>query len=114
MVLPNRVIDPKGWFASLLETITPNDHYFMVSEYTKKDFLRFYPEIISDINTTVTPLACSKVFQKVDEKDIFKAKEKYNIPVSKEYIFNLNSLDPRKNQIRIVRSFVSFIKKHKI
>lgn len=114
MVLPNRVIYPKGWFASLLKTITPNDHYFIVSEYTKKDFLRFYPEIISDINTTVTPPACSKVFQKVDEKDIFKAKEKYNIPVSKEYIFNLNSLDPRKNQIRIIRSFVSFIKKHKI
>ena len=41
-------------------------------------------------------------------------KTKYNIPADKKYLFSLCSLEPRKNLIRAVKSFIKFIDKHKI
>ena len=39
-------------------------------------------------------------------------KKKYNIPVEKKYVFSLCTLEPRKNLIRSVRTFLQFVKKN--
>jgi glycosyltransferase involved in cell wall biosynthesis len=51
------------------------------------------------------------------EKDKNKIKQvckKYNIPTDKKYVFSLCTLEPRKNLIRSVKTFIEFIKKNKI
>ena len=41
-------------------------------------------------------------------------RKKYHIPADKKYLFSLCSLEPRKNLIRSVRTFIKFIQKNKI
>ena len=43
-----------------------------------------------------------------------KIKSKYRIPENKNYVFSLCTIEPRKNLIRAVRSFLTFVKKNKI
>ena len=104
---------PKSWYQQLLKNINSKDHYFTVSEHTRKDFLKYCPQIDPNkIKTTL--LACNENFKLMAEDSIKKAKEKYNIPSDKKYIFSLCTLEPRKNLIRAVKTFIQFIKKNNI
>ncbi|MFQ6704222.1 MAG: glycosyltransferase family 4 protein, partial [Alphaproteobacteria bacterium] len=49
-----------------------------------------------------------------DDKKIKIVLKKYNIPTDKKYVFSLCTLEPRKNLIRAVKTFIEFIKKNKI
>ena len=100
------------WFKKLIEQMNNEDHYFAISESAKNDFLKFVPDLKPE-NITVTPLACSETFKPEKEKTQ-KALEKYNLPTDKKYIFSLCTLEPRKNLIRAIRTFIEFIKKNKI
>lgn len=100
------------WLLDVLKQMNNKDHYFANSLYTKNDFLKFVPDLKSE-NITVTPLACSETFKPEKEKTQ-KALEKYNLPTDKKYIFSLCTLEPRKNLIRAIRTFIEFIKKNKI
>ena len=60
-------------------------------------------------------LAADKCFkQEKEEALVAKIRNKYNIPSGKKYVFSLCSLEPRKNVVRIVRSFLKFVEKNKI
>ena len=101
------------WFSKLIQSINNKDYYFAISDYTRKDFLKYCPEIDPDkIKTTL--LACNENFKPKTENEIKKAKAKYNIPSDKKYIFSLCTLEPRKNLIRAVKTFIQFIKKNNI
>lgn len=64
---------------------------------------------------SVIPLATSENFyHEKDVKKIEKIRKKYNIPTGKKYVFSLCTLEPRKNLIRAVKTFIEFIKKNKI
>ncbi len=93
---------------------TSNDFFFCVSENTKKDYCKLFKKI-NDTNTTTTLLAASSNFK--PEHDPIKldlAKQKYNIPQDKRYVFSLCTIEPRKNLIRAVRCFLDFLNKNKI
>ena len=105
----------KHWFYNLTEYIKtkPNCKYFAISKSCKNDFVRLLNMNPDDI--TVIPLAANDNFyQEKDEKKIQDARKKYNIPADKKYVFSLCTLEPRKNLIRAVKTFIEFIKKNKI
>ena len=105
----------KYWYYDLVQYIKrkPACKYFAISENTKKDFIKLLDVNQDDI--VVIPLAANDNFyQEKDVKKIKKVCSKYNIPNDKKYVFSLCTLEPRKNLIRAVKTFIEFIKKNKI
>ena len=105
----------KYWFYDLVKYIKsrPNCKFFSNSLSTKQDFIKLLNMNQNDI--TVAPLAAGEYFyQETDKKKIQTVCEKYNIPVDKKYVFSLCTLEPRKNLIRAVKTFIEFIKKNEI
>jgi glycosyltransferase involved in cell wall biosynthesis len=104
----------KGWFANLIRNIKPSDYYFAISEETKRDFCHFFPRLKAN-QIWVTYLAAEESFEPVKETAILDSvKEKYKLPQEKKYIFSLCTLEPRKNLIRAVKAFITFVKKNNI
>ena len=104
----------KGWFFDIADGINDKDGYFTVSEHTKNDFLKLFPQLKSE-QITVTHLAASDNFyHETDKNKIGEARRKYNIPDDKKYVFSLCTLEPRKNLIRAVKTFVQFVRKNNI
>lgn len=103
-----------GWYLDLVNSFNKEYFYFAISENTKQDFLKLYGKKLDSEKIYVTPLACNENFTIADESIINQAKAKYHIPNDKKYIFSLCTLEPRKNLLRAVKTFVEFIKKNKI
>ncbi len=103
-----------GWFEQLVASLNLQDFYFSISDYTKSDFLRYCPNLDSDKITTI-PLSTNLPYKpNTKAKQLAAVCKKYNIPTDKKYLFSLCSLEPRKNLIRAVKTFLDFIKKNKI
>ena len=106
----------KYWYTHLINYIKSKDtecKYFSNSVSTKNDFIRLLDMNPDDI--TVTPLAAGDNFYpETDITKIAKICKKYNIPTDKKYVFSLCTLEPRKNLIRAVKTFIEFIKKNNI
>ena len=110
-IFPEYYIDNKAhWYNKLLESLNKDEYYFAISEYTKQDFLKHFPQIDPNKITT-TLLACDEKFDPRGKNLNPDIRVKYNIPEGKKYIFSLCSLEPRKNLIRTVKTFIQFIKK---
>lgn len=103
----------KSWYNQLTSSLNSEDYYFTNSEYTKKDYIKFFPQLNPEHMTT-TLLACSERFCKTDKEKTIAALKKYNLPTDKKYIFSLCTLEPRKNLIRAAKCFIEFIKKNNI
>lgn len=104
----------KGWFNQMINTLNNDDMYFSNSEYTKSDFLKFCPRLKTE-NIKTIPLSTNISYSPNNDANRLKVvKQKYNIPTDKKYLFSLCSLEPRKNLIRAVRSFIQFIEKNNI
>ena len=104
----------KHWFVDLIKTIGKDNLYFANSECTKNDFIKFFLQL-ADKGIIVAPLAANSSFQKYDDLEKIKTvKEKYHISGDKKYIFSLCTLEPRKNLIRAVKTFIQFIEKNNI
>ncbi len=105
----------KYWFYDLVQYIKSGkkSKYFAISENTKKDFVRLVNVDSDDV--VVMPLAASDNFYpETDDEKIAKIRQKYNIPTNKKYVFSLCTLEPRKNLIRAVKTFIEFVKNNKI
>ena len=97
------------WHKVLLKSINKEDYYFSVSENTKKDFIKYVPQINPNHIFTI-PLGIKDNLKHLNiNKDILN---KYNI--TKKYIFSLCAINPRKNLIRIIRNFFKFLEKNNI
>lgn len=84
-----------------------------VSEYSKKDILRYFP--VKENNVCVTPLAASEIFRPMDkEKCQSILKEKYNI--DSPFILYIGGFSKRKNVGLVIDSFINIYKNlpHKI
>ncbi|MFQ6726814.1 MAG: glycosyltransferase family 4 protein, partial [Alphaproteobacteria bacterium] len=101
-------------FITLTDSLNKDDYYFSISDYTKSDFLKYFANLDANKITTI-PLSTNFDYNPSKDKDrLIKAREKYNIPSDKKYLFSLCSLEPRKNLIRSVKTFIEFIKKNNI
>lgn len=116
VVHPDSFPDSKNkdfWFTKLVESLNSRSVNFVISKYTRKDFLKYVPKA-SAKNTITTLLAADRSFHKTSYEETLASLKKYNLPTGKKYIFSLCNLQPRKNLIRVIRTFLLFIKKHNI
>ena len=112
LILPEYFQDRSN-FLQMVNSINSRDFYFTVSRSTEKDFIKYCPQI-DPAKITVTYLACNERFVPANDDEIKQVRAKYNIPDGKKYIFSLCTLEPRKNLIRAVKTFIEFIKKNNI
>lgn len=110
LVLQEYKVDNKHWFSQLCQSLNINDTYFAISEYTKNDFIKYFP-FLKQAAIHVIPLATSNNVSKTMIQDFRKA---YNLPTSQHYILTICNAEPRKNLNMMINSFVDFIKKDKI
>ncbi len=90
-----------------------NDYLVMVnSENTKRDLIRFAAQVTPK-NIAVTQLACGNNYVPCTDR-IEEVKRKYKIPNDKKYVFSLCTLDPRKNLLRVAKTFLAFVKENEI
>lgn len=107
------------WNQRLVRGIQYVDYFFANSECTKRDYLELCKDLKED-KILVTPLACDCRFRakpqykKQDTSEIFYVKDKYDIPQGKKYVFSLCNIDPRKNLVRVIRTFIKFVNKNNI
>ena len=97
-----------SWFTRLINSINYDDYYICNSEYTKKDFLKYVPKIDKN-KIFVSLLACSESFSPQTQEKIKQSREKYNIP--EKYIFYIGNIEPRKNLLKMVKTFLMFLEK---
>lgn len=100
------------WYFEMFNSLNKDDFYFMNSKQTQIDFEK-YNDNISDSNSKVAYLACNEKFKPVKTK-LSSVKNKYHIPTDKKYIFSLCTLEPRKNLLRAIKTFIQFIDKNSI
>ncbi len=102
----------EGWFREMYNYLNAEDTYFANSDYTMFDFLK-YNKKINKNKIYSTLLGRNNLFNPT-VNNFDEIRKKYNIPKNSKYVFSLCTLEPRKNLIRTVKSFVDFIKKHNI
>ena len=83
-----------------------------VSEYSKKDILRFFPSFPAD-RIFVTPLATNTNFKPIS-KDYCKNYIKTNLKIDDPYILYIGGFSPRKNVRELILSFASIEKDLKV
>lgn len=86
------------------------DWILCISESTKSDLLSFFEGNLDPSKVSVTPLAASKAFLPVKDIRLIRATlTNYGIPYHYPYLLTLCTLEPRKNLITVIRSFVRLI-----
>ncbi|MBR1423955.1 glycosyltransferase family 4 protein [bacterium] len=105
--------DKNSWHARLLNSLNSKDYYFPISECTKRDFLTHF-SIINPDHVNSILLASDEHFKPQTLERIREVKGKYNIPENAKYVFSLCTLEPRKNLIRAVKTFIHFLQKNNI
>ncbi|WP_353570307.1 glycosyltransferase [Candidatus Albibeggiatoa sp. nov. BB20] len=97
-----------------LTRLLAKDKIFCVSESTKQDFCeytQFSPE-----NVIVTHLAADNYlfYPCTDKLKIAAIKYQYHIPTEASYFLSLATLEPRKNIIQAIDSFIQLLQSEKI
>lgn len=114
LMYPEFFGDTQEWVLELQKSLNFNDYYFSISDNTRHDFIKYTPEIDASKIMTI-PLGANELFvPDTSAKHITEIKQKYDIPADKKYLFSLCTLEPRKNLIMAVKSFIRFIEKNKI
>lgn len=98
----------------VVESISPDDFAFCVSESTKADLCELSD--ITEDRIFVNHLAASPdiFYQEKQPSRIRKALQKYHIPEENSYFLSICTLEPRKNVDSVIRSFVNLVEQEKI
>src|SRR5690554_960786 len=107
-------LEKESWFYDLTNSLNSKDNYFTISKSAKKDFCSLF-NILNPNNLTVTYLAADSNYKHIEDSLLLnKIQNKYKLNKEKKYVFSLCTIEPRKNLIRAVRTFIEFINKNKI
>lgn len=104
--------DSRFWYRLLIGQINPQGRYFAISQATKNDFCRLFPQLLPE-QITVTYLGKNDRYRYIERPDV-KVLEKYGIDQDTKYFFSLCTVEPRKNLLRSVKSFIRFIRQENI
>ena len=89
---------------NVVDNIGINDYIISFSESTRRDILKYKPDISGD-HIIVVPLAASSVFYKeASQERINSIKRKYKINCD-NYILSVCTLEPRKNLMLLIKAF---------
>lgn len=102
------------FYRQFINSINKNAYYFAISQNTKKDFIKYVPQIDGEKITTTLLAASENFYRCENNKKNIEVRKKYKIPQEKKYILSLCSLEPRKNLIFAIKNFIKFIKANKI
>ena len=103
-----------GWFGYLIKHLNKEDYYFAISKATKRDYCSFSSKINPN-HVMISYWAASGLFYPIRNlKARQQLAEHYQINLRKRFVFTLCSLEPRKNLLRIIRSFVEFVEHNNI
>lgn len=99
----------KGYLRNFLrlmpEIIELSDGIFTVSQYSKKDILRFFPQVAPE-KIYVVPLAADVIFRPIDKNQCRKiVKDELNI--SRPFLLYIGGFSPRKNLRGLINAFMS-------
>ncbi len=98
------------WTSVLARKLTAEDRCFAISECTKRDFLRFSPNLRAE-NVDVIPLAAAERFYPcADQARRETVLRKYKLPTDRRYFLSLCTIEPRKNLPFVLRAFAEFAK----
>ncbi|WMJ79717.1 glycosyltransferase family 1 protein [Clostridium sp. MB40-C1] len=86
--------------SSLIQSV---DGIITVSEYSKKDILKFFP--IDEKKIFVTPLAADSIYTPLDKKNCSDYLQK-NYNINTPFILYIGGFSSRKNVISLINSFV--------
>lgn len=104
----------KRLYEKLVDSFLPGDSFFCVSRSTLTDFSKF-SKWVNEKSAMVLPLAANQKFiPNLDNNRLLGVKRKYNIPEEKRFVFSLCAVEPRKNLVRAVTSFLTFLERNKI
>lgn len=100
------------YFCKILNSIDPKTDWVVCnSEYTRQEFCEYTKFPLK--KTFVTPLGVDKSFYPVQDKDtIQSAKIKYGIPEESYFLCLASQLEPRKNILHLVESFINLIREN--
>jgi hypothetical protein len=102
------------YFNNFLSSIDDTYQVLCISHNTKNDFLNFKKKINKESVHVVYLGADKKKFYLENDQDlIYKIKLKYGI-FTKKYFLSLATLEPRKNFVHTIISFVDFVEKNNI
>lgn len=104
--------DPHFWYKLLIKQLNPFGRYFAISQATKNDFCRLFPQLSTD-QVIVTYLGKNARYQCLEKPDI-KVLKKYGMDQNTKFFFSLCTVEPRKNLLRSVKSFIHFIRQENI
>ena len=93
--------NPRLWCWKVYNSINGKDFYVTNSENTRKDILKYFPEVREE-NIKTTYLGVNESFKQTEKTSEFK------------YVFSLCTLGKRKNVIFAIKNFFEFIKRYKI
>lgn len=97
----------KNFLKTMPEIVELSDGIITVSEYSKKDILKFFPHLSPD-KIFVTPLAADTIFRPLDKEDcMLKIKNKYSI--TKPFILYIGGFSARKNVETLINAFKNSI-----
>ena len=101
------------WTSVLARKLTAEDKCFAISECTKRDFLKFSPNLKAE-NVSVIPLAAAERFYPcTDKAKIENVLKKYKLPTDRRYFLSLCTIEPRKNLAMALKAFAQFAKTDK-
>ncbi|MDR3078925.1 MAG: glycosyltransferase family 4 protein [Rickettsiales bacterium] len=102
-------------FSKIFENLASDVGFFFNSQYTKEDFLDYFPQYRAN-RGLVAPLAADrKLFYRdsgANRAETDRILAKYGIPLEGKYILSLGSLNPRKNLSFLVDCFSEFLDAH--
>ena len=104
--------DKNFWYNCFIQNINEKDHYFAISEATKNDFSRLFPNMRPE-QITVTYLGKNERYRYIEQVDE-NILRKYGLDSDTKYFFSLCTVEPRKNLTRSVRSFIQFVQRYDI
>lgn len=87
------------------------DKVIAVSEFTKKEIIKYYRTDEAKIEVIHNALSddFSSLWDSDQSEQVYKVKEKYNLP--EKYVLYVGTLQPRKNIPQLIKAFAKFSKK---
>lgn len=114
-IFPNFFKSKRSSFLDVIKSSSnENDFFFCVSQSSLNDFKKYF-SFLNSSNSAVTHLAANGNFKNVaDGLKISQIRNKYGIPEQKKFVFSLCTIEPRKNIVRAVKTFIEFIEKNRV
>lgn len=114
IIFPEYFPVSQDWLLEMIDEINKEDYYFVISENSKRDFIKHVANIDPKKMKVIHLAASDNFYFNRNEEDKLKIFRKYNLPTDKKYIFSLCTLEPRKNLIMSIKGFIKFINQNKI